>query len=24
MLQLEKVYLYWNQSERIGWCSFSH
>jgi len=24
MVQLEKVYLYWNQSERLGWWSFSH
>jgi len=24
MVQLEKVHLYWNQSERLGWWSFSH
>jgi len=24
MLQLEEVHLYLNQSERLGWCSFSH
>jgi len=24
MVQLEEVNLYWNQSERLWWCSFSH